>query len=206
MAPTLATSCAALPPEGANFPRGGPSGNVAPTLATSCAALDVLVPEALALRAVPMCAGTSRWNSSRMHSAPVRPVVRRMRSSTSMLTAWRRQNSTQLFAWYGMESIMVPSMSKIKAPTFPTACGSLDVLVPEALALRAVPMCAGTSGAAALSPEGANLATPLFENPRGGPSGNCTAWAGVAVAGIFKSGQQRAGLLLRRLEAIVCLP
>ena len=87
MAPTLATSCAALPPEGANFPRGGPSGNVAPTLATSCAALDVLVP--------------------------------------------------------------------------------------EALALRAVPMCAGTSGAAALSPKGSNLATPLFENPWGGPAGNC---------------------------------
>ena len=31
--------------------------------------------------------------------------------------------------------------------------GLLDVRVPEALALRAVPMCAGTSGAAALSPE-----------------------------------------------------
>ena len=39
MTPTLATACAALPPEGANFPRGGPSGNCAPTLATACAAL-----------------------------------------------------------------------------------------------------------------------------------------------------------------------
>ena len=38
-APTLATSCAALPPEGANSFRGGPSKNVTPTLATSCAAL-----------------------------------------------------------------------------------------------------------------------------------------------------------------------
>ena len=56
------------------------------------------------------------------------------------------------------------------APTLATACAALDVLVPEALALRAVPMCAGTSRAAALSPEGANLAPPLFENPRGGPS------------------------------------
>jgi hypothetical protein len=27
MAPTLFTSCNALPPEGANFPRGGPSEN-----------------------------------------------------------------------------------------------------------------------------------------------------------------------------------
>ena len=33
MAPTLVTSCTALPPEGANFPRGGPSGKLAPTLA-----------------------------------------------------------------------------------------------------------------------------------------------------------------------------
>ena len=32
MTPTLATACAALPPEGANFPRGGPSGNFSPTL------------------------------------------------------------------------------------------------------------------------------------------------------------------------------
>ena len=51
-------------------------------------------------------------------------------------------------------------------PTFGTDVSSLNVLVPEALALRAVPMCAGTSGAAALSPEGANFA-------RGGPSQNC---------------------------------
>ena len=32
MAPTLVTSCTALPPEGANFPRGGPSGNSASSL------------------------------------------------------------------------------------------------------------------------------------------------------------------------------
>ncbi len=32
MAPTLATACAALPPEGAHFPGGGPSENGAPTL------------------------------------------------------------------------------------------------------------------------------------------------------------------------------
>ena len=48
------------------------------------------------------------------------------------------------------------------APTLVAARTALDGLVPEALALRAVPMCAGTSGAAALSPEGANF-------PRGGP-------------------------------------
>ncbi len=40
MAPTLATSCAALPPEGANLPWGGPAANsMAPTLANTCAAL-----------------------------------------------------------------------------------------------------------------------------------------------------------------------
>ena len=52
------------------------------------------------------------------------------------------------------------------APTLPHCVWSLDMLVPEALALRAVPMCAGTSRAAALSPEGANFS-------RGGPSKNC---------------------------------
>jgi len=40
MAPTLATACAALPPEGAHFALGRPGGEtVAPTLATACAAL-----------------------------------------------------------------------------------------------------------------------------------------------------------------------
>jgi N-acetylmuramate 1-kinase len=63
----------------------------------------------------------------------------------------------------------------LMAPTLVASRTALDMLVPEALALRAVPMCAGTSGAAALSPEGSNLATPLFENPRGGPSGNSLA-------------------------------
>ena len=43
MAPTLATACAALPPEGANFPWGGPAGNsMAPTFATAYAALPSL--------------------------------------------------------------------------------------------------------------------------------------------------------------------
>ncbi|MDO9399851.1 MAG: 50S ribosomal protein L11 methyltransferase [Polaromonas sp.] len=36
-APTLFTSCNALPPEGANFPRGGPSENSAPTPVASAA-------------------------------------------------------------------------------------------------------------------------------------------------------------------------
>ena len=39
IAPTLATSCAALPPEGAAPPSGGRAVELAPTLATSCAAL-----------------------------------------------------------------------------------------------------------------------------------------------------------------------
>ncbi len=54
---------------------------------------------------------------------------------------------------------------QMTAPTLATACAALEVRVPEALALRAVPMCAGTSGAAALRPEGAN-------SPWGGPAGN----------------------------------
>ena len=58
---------------------------------------------------------------------------------------------------------MTPTL--LASPLFVnTSSNSLDVPVPEALALRAVPMCAGTSGAAALSPKGAN-------SPRGGPSG-----------------------------------
>ncbi len=51
------------------------------------------------------------------------------------------------------------------------ACAAPDVRAPEALALRPVPMCAGTSGAAGLSPEGANFS-------RGGPSKNCTSFVG----------------------------
>ena len=39
-APTLATSCAALPPEGAVSPWGGPAVKRAPTLVTSCVAPD----------------------------------------------------------------------------------------------------------------------------------------------------------------------
>ena len=105
---------------------------MAPTLATSCAALDVLVPEALALRAVPMCAGTSG-------AAALSPEGAN-------------------FSRGGPSKNWTPTLVALRT--------ALDVLVPEALALRAVPMCAGTSGAAALSPEGANF-------PRGGPSGNC---------------------------------
>ena len=40
MAPTLATSCAALPPKGARLAWGGPARRwMTPSLATSCAAL-----------------------------------------------------------------------------------------------------------------------------------------------------------------------
>ena len=58
------------------------------------------------------------------------------------------------------------------APTLPHCVWSLDMLVPEALALRAVPMCAGTSRAAALSPEGANFWLRRSSRTRGGPSKN----------------------------------
>ena len=44
------------------------------------------------------------------------------------------------------------------APTLFTSCNTLDVPAPEARALRAVRTRAGESGAAALSPEGAELA------------------------------------------------
>ena len=41
MAPTLATACAALPPEGANQPWGGPAvDSVAPTLGTACPSMS----------------------------------------------------------------------------------------------------------------------------------------------------------------------
>ncbi len=58
IAPTLATACASLPPEGADFPRGGPSENVAPTLATACASLP------------PEGAGLARGGPSLAASAP----------------------------------------------------------------------------------------------------------------------------------------
>ncbi|MCF8210641.1 MAG: hypothetical protein K9K38_14765 [Rhodoferax sp.] len=42
LAPTLATACAALPPEGERFTLGRPGGEtLAPTLATACAALNI---------------------------------------------------------------------------------------------------------------------------------------------------------------------
>jgi len=52
-----------------------------------------------------------------MHSVPLRPAVRAIRSGTSMAMPRRRVNSTQALACQGMESIMVPSMSKMKAST-----------------------------------------------------------------------------------------
>ena len=61
------------------------------------------------------------------------------------------------------------------APTLVATRTALDMLVPEALALRAVPMCAGTSGAAALSPKGANFSRggPVFS--KSGEAKNCMA-------------------------------
>jgi DNA-binding winged helix-turn-helix (wHTH) protein len=50
------------------------------------------------------------------------------------------------------------SKTRDMAPTFPHCVWSLDVPQPKATALCAVRMCAGTSRAAALSPEGARLA------------------------------------------------
>ena len=59
------------------------------------------------------------------------------------------------------------------APTLVATRTALDMLVPEALALRAVPMSAGTSGAPALSPEEANFSltglTAKRFRTRGGP-------------------------------------
>ena len=53
------------------------------------------------------------------------------------------------------------------APTLVASRTALDVLAAEPLAGRAVPMCAGTSGAAALPPEGAELAWggPALRSP-----------------------------------------
>ena len=55
MAPTLATSCAALPPEGAVPPKGGLSAEPAPTLRTD---VSSLTPEG-ALRLRPGEAGSA---------------------------------------------------------------------------------------------------------------------------------------------------
>ena len=63
----------------------------------------------------------------------------------------------------------------VLTPTLGTGVSSLPLqgaALSEPAPLRAVQIREGGFGAAALSPEGANLATPLFENPRGGPSGN----------------------------------
>ena len=59
------------------------------------------------------------------------------------------------------------------APTLVAARTALDVLVPEALALRAVPMCAGTSGAAALSPEGTHFSSGGTVFSKSGEAKNC---------------------------------
>jgi hypothetical protein len=45
----------------------------------------------------------------------VRPVVRRIISSMLKLTLCFFANTSQVSAWCGMESTIVPSMSKIKA-------------------------------------------------------------------------------------------
>ena len=47
MAPTLVTSCAALPPEGAVSPWGGPAGKLAPTLDTAAPVSDMKIPAML---------------------------------------------------------------------------------------------------------------------------------------------------------------
>ncbi len=59
--------------------------------------------------------GCRRPGARGMHSTPLRPVVRRRISGTGRCRGGGGANSTQALACQGMESTMVPSMSKIRA-------------------------------------------------------------------------------------------
>ena len=103
------------------------------------------------------------WYIARHRGVKVEGDVR------STLDAAFKHIVSQNMAWpsvYVHRDFMPRNLMVDVAPTLVATRTALDVLVPEALALRAVPMCAGTSGAAALSPKGSNF-------PWGGPAGNC---------------------------------
>ena len=68
-----------------------------------------------AIRRFASSSETSSPSSTRMHSMPVRPVVRCRISSTAMSMWWRSRKRSHDFACAGMESTMVPSMSKMRA-------------------------------------------------------------------------------------------
>ena len=105
------------------------------------------------------------WYIARHRGVKVEGDVR------STLDAAFKHIVSQNMAWpsvYVHRDFMPRNLMVDVAPTLVATRTALDVLVPEALALRAVPMCAGTSGAAALSPKGA-LA------PWGGPSALITS-------------------------------
>lgn len=105
------------------------------------------------------------------------------------------------------------------APTLPTApgstqvdhaCGSLDVPLRDATALSPVPACAGTPGAAGVSPEGAFA-------PRGGPSALTPAhklgclnihasllprWRGAApIHRAIEAGDVQTGVTIMQMDA-----
>ncbi len=103
-----------------------------------------------------------------------------------------RHNAIDTIAgWMAMQDV---------APTLATACAALDRLVPEALALRAVPMCAGASGAAALSPGGANFSG-------GGPvlakSGEAKNWpwpSGAADLVFYTTGRLTSEMVIKSAQ------
>ena len=92
MAPTLATACAALPPEGAELRLGRPDASfMAPTLATACAALP---PE-----------GAGLASEARPALWPMAP--RFSLSHTSQKTAARRQSASKPCGGFTLIELLV---------------------------------------------------------------------------------------------------
>ena len=85
------------------------------------------------------------------------------------------------------------AMQWTHTPAPPAAPGALDKLIPEAALPRAVPACAGTSGAAAIGPEGSESAVGRFGGgfgwpPRPGSMGK--PYPGHRVAVIDEAGHE----------------
>jgi AraC family transcriptional regulator, regulatory protein of adaptative response / DNA-3-methyladenine glycosylase II len=84
-------------------------------------------------------------HAAQAESAGFRPCLRCRPELAPQMLHWSTQDASAMLSQQAARLLDDPESWP---PRSPTACGSLP-------------------------PEGANLATPLFENPRGGPSGNC---------------------------------